>query len=149
MYHHDLKLVMIRIIVCLQGGDQVEHGKQGEVAGPAAKESHKDKGVAVRFPGNKRTIICHLNSVRRRRRHAATHSSPSPQLPLLSAHDTHYECRVWAHVQVSRQPPSPLPSGYTVGEHVYFTGTSETFENGDQVEHGKQGEVVGPYHHEL
>ena len=46
--------------------------------------------------------------------------------------------------QVSRQPPPPLPGGYTVGEQVYFTGTSETFENGDQVEHGKQGEVVGP-----
>ena len=31
-----------------------------------------------------------------------------------------------------------------MGEHVYFTGTSETFENGDQVEHGKQGEGVKP-----
>ena len=52
-------------------------------------------------------------------------------------------CGAWAQ-QVSRQPPPPLPGGYTVGEQVYFTGTSETFEDGDQVEHGKQGEVVGP-----
>ena len=51
---------------------------------------------------------------------------------------------MWAHVQVSRQSPLPLPGGYTVGEQVYFTWTSESFENGDQVEHGKQGEVVGP-----
>ena len=50
---------------------------------------------------------------------------------------------MWAQ-QVSRQPPPPLPGGYTVGEQVYFTWTSESFENGDQVEHGKQGEVVGP-----
>ena len=46
--------------------------------------------------------------------------------------------------QVSRQPPSPLPGGYTVGEQVYFTGTSQTFENGDRLVHGKQGEVAGP-----
>ena len=46
--------------------------------------------------------------------------------------------------QVSRQPPSPLPGGYTVGEQVYFTGASESFENGNRLEHGKQGEVVGP-----
>ena len=46
--------------------------------------------------------------------------------------------------QVSREPPPPLPGGYTVGEQVYYTGTSETFERGDRLEHGKQGEVVGP-----
>ena len=47
--------------------------------------------------------------------------------------------------QVSREPaPPPLPGGYTVGEQVYFTGTSQTFERGDRLEHGKQGEVVGP-----
>jgi len=88
-------------------GDRVEHGTQGEVVGPAITESHKGKGVAVRFPGNKGEIQCPLNSV-------------------------------------SRQPPSPLPGGYTVGEQVYFTGASESFENGNRLEHGKQGEVVGP-----
>ena len=80
-----------------ENGDQVEHGKQGEVVGPAIAESHKGKGVAVLFPGNKRTVQCVLNRVRRGRRHAATRSCQPPQQPLLSAHDTHYECRVWAH----------------------------------------------------
>ena len=46
--------------------------------------------------------------------------------------------------QVSREPPPPLLGGYTVGEQVYYTGASETFESGNQLEHGKQGEVVGP-----
>ena len=62
--------------------------------------------------------------------------------------------------QVSREPPPPLPGGYVVGEQVYYTGASQattweeqvyytggavkTFENGDRVEHGKQGKVVGP-----
>ena len=46
--------------------------------------------------------------------------------------------------QVSREPPPPLLGGYTVGEQVYYTGESHTFENGDWVEHGKQGEVAGP-----
>ena len=54
----------------VENGDRVEHGKQGEVAGPAITESHKGKGVAVRFPGNKGAISCHLDQVRRRRRHA-------------------------------------------------------------------------------
>ena len=47
--------------------------------------------------------------------------------------------------QVSRKPPPPLPGGYVLGEQVYYTGASATFEDhGDRVEHGKQGEVVGP-----
>ena len=46
--------------------------------------------------------------------------------------------------QVSRKPPPPLPGGYVLGEQVYYTGTSETFEDGDRLEHGEQGEVVGP-----
>ena len=33
---------------------------------------------------------------------------------------------------------------YTVGDKVYYTGTGETFEDGDRLGHGKQGEVVGP-----
>ena len=43
--------------------------------------------------------------------------------------------------QASREP---LPGGYALGEQVYFTGTSKRFEDGDRLEHGKQGEVVGP-----
>ena len=47
--------------------------------------------------------------------------------------------------QVSRKPPPQLPGGYVPGEQVYYTGASETFEDhGDRLEHGKQGEVVGP-----
>ena len=49
----------------------------------------------------------------------------------------------FSHAQVSRQPPPPLPGGYTVGEQVYFTGTSQTVETGDRLEHGNQGEVAG------
>ena len=71
-----------------EDGDRVEHGKQGEVAGPAAAESHKGKGVAVRFPGNKGLIQILLHEVRRRRRRRAqpTRSSPPPHLLLLPAH---------------------------------------------------------------
>ena len=47
-------------------------------------------------------------------------------------------------VQVSREPPPPLPGGYVVGEQVYYTGTSHIFECGDRAMHGKQGEVMGP-----
>ena len=59
-----------------ENGDWLEHGKHGEVVGPATFESHQGKGVKVRFPGNKGAISCYLYQVRRCRRRAATHSSP-------------------------------------------------------------------------
>ena len=37
-----------------------------------------------------------------------------------------------------------LPGGYTAGEKVFYTGTSQTFPTGDKLVHGQQGEVVGP-----
>ena len=47
-------------------------------------------------------------------------------------------------VQVSRDPPPPLPNGYKLGDKVFYTGTSQTFPTGDKLVHGQQGEVVGP-----
>ena len=47
--------------------DNIVHGQQGEVTGPATLESHKGKGVKVRFPGNKDNISCYLTEVRRLR----------------------------------------------------------------------------------
>ena len=57
-------------------GNKVVHGQQGEVVGPATAESHKGKGVKVRFPGNKGNISCYLTQVRRLR--AAPAASPTP-----------------------------------------------------------------------
>lgn len=31
-----------------------------------------------------------------------------------------------------------------MGDKIYYTGTGKTFENGDRLEYGKQGEVDGP-----
>ena len=59
-------------------GNRVEHGKQGEVVGPAASESTEGKGVAVHFPGNKDAINCFLGSVRRCRRWPIQRKLPSP-----------------------------------------------------------------------
>jgi hypothetical protein len=58
----------------LSNGDKVVHGQQGEVVGPATLETHKGKGVDVRFPGNKGGIDCYLTHVRRLR--AASAASP-------------------------------------------------------------------------
>ena len=57
-------------------GDRFEHGKQGEVVGPATCESYRGKGVVVFFPGNEGAIPCYPTQVRRRRRRAATPTAP-------------------------------------------------------------------------
>ena len=46
--------------------------------------------------------------------------------------------------ELSRSPPPPLPGGYKLGEKLYFIGASQTFDNGDRLVHGEQGEVMGP-----
>ena len=45
---------------------------------------------------------------------------------------------------LSREPPPPLPDGHVLGEKLYFTGPSQTFSNGDRLDHGAEGEVTGP-----
>jgi hypothetical protein len=56
-----------------------------------------------------------------------------------------YSLRLVAvRAQVSRGAPPPLPDGYTVGEKVFYTGSSQTLSNGDKLVHGQQGEVMGP-----
>ena len=49
----------------------------------------------------------------------------------------------WLRAQVSRDAPPPLPGGYKVGEKVVFTGASKTWDDGDKLVHGQQGEVKG------
>ena len=70
------------------------HGEQGEVVGPATSESHKGKGVEVRFPGYGGAVDCYLYQVRRKSRRAATRSSPPPHSCLSYQLITRYE---WAH----------------------------------------------------
>ena len=41
-------------------------------------------------------------------------------------------------------PPPLLPGGCTVGDKVFYTDSSDTFDYGNKVVHGQQGEVTGP-----
>ena len=40
--------------------------------------------------------------------------------------------------------PPPLPGGHELGDQLYYAGSNQTFESGDKLVHGQQGEVVGP-----
>ena len=51
---------------------------------------------------------------------------------------------MWPSLQMSREPPPPLPGGWEAMDPVYFTGDSKTFDDGDKLVHGQQGVVVGP-----
>ena len=46
--------------------------------------------------------------------------------------------------QLSATPPPALPGGHQVGDTLYFTSSSQTFEDGDKVEYGGRGTVIGP-----
>ena len=56
--------------------------------------------------------------------------------------EDHIDCCV---DELSFEPAPPLPGGFAVGDMLYFTGRDQTFENGDMVEHGEAGEVMGTF----
>ena len=110
------------------------------MVGTATSQCLRGKGVVVLFPGNKRATHCYLTQARRLPPPTALRC-PSCSLPPCAPHN---DVLRDAGAQVSREPPPPLPGGYVVGDNLYFTGASETFQSGDRLEHGKQGEVTGP-----
>ena len=46
--------------------------------------------------------------------------------------------------QIYMEQSQTVENEYTVGDKVYYTGTGETFENGDQLDQGTQGMIVRP-----
>ena len=84
-------------------GDKLVHGQRGEVVGPATHESHKGKGVAVLFPGNKGWVDCYLDMVRRLHAAFATPPPRHRRRHHLPAHDIRH-CATAAP-----QPPRQAP----------------------------------------
>ena len=80
----------------------------------------------------------HLHATPTGRRGNHTTSAGATAPPPSPSHTLRVPC---GGAQASREP---LPGGYTLGERIYFTGACKRFEDGDRLEHGKQGEVVGP-----
>ena len=60
-----------------------------------------------------------------------------PPLPSGGDHPARHRHR-------ARAVAVALPGGYSVGEMLYFTGGSQTANNGDRWVPGKQGKVMGP-----
>ena len=53
----------------------------------------------------------------------------------------------WANLdlsELSHTAPPALPAGFVLGERIFHTGATHTYENGDRLEQGQQGEVIGP-----
>eukprot|EP00315_Gephyrocapsa_oceanica_P035074 CAMPEP_0185429556 /NCGR_PEP_ID=MMETSP1365-20130426/16843_1 /TAXON_ID=38817 /ORGANISM="Gephyrocapsa oceanica, Strain RCC1303" /LENGTH=545 /DNA_ID=CAMNT_0028033791 /DNA_START=72 /DNA_END=1709 /DNA_ORIENTATION=+ len=61
---------------------------------------------------------------------------------LFPSIEDHIDCCVY---ELSFEPAPPLPGGFALRDTLYFTGREQTFEDGDMVEHGEAGEVLGPY----
>ncbi|EOD20550.1 hypothetical protein EMIHUDRAFT_101881 [Emiliania huxleyi CCMP1516] len=60
---------------------------------------------------------------------------------LFPGNKGHVDCYL---PQLSREKPPPLPGGHELGDQLYWTGSSHSFESGNKLTHGQQGEVVGP-----
>jgi hypothetical protein len=54
----------------------------------------------------------------------------------------HKEDTILRPSEITREPPK-LPSGYKVGDRIYWCGDSEHFASGDRLEFSLEGEVVG------
>ena len=147
-------------------GDSLTHGAKGEVIGPATSEAYEGKGVAVLFPGNTASVNCYLGTL------SATEVASST--PIVEVHagfscdasgvnpivgprfrkgDNYDVCEAefikldgTAQAAFVRCPPPPttVPGGYSVGDAVVYTGSTQTFGDGDSVKEGGEGEVVGP-----
>ena len=125
--------------VFFENGYELVHGQHGKVMGPATSVGPPlpNMGVSVLFPGYKGNIDCSLGVVRRPRAASAATSRLTPaSAPQLSS--------AGGCPQVNRKPPPPLPGGYAPGDKAFYTGTSQTWDDGDKLVHGQQGEVVGP-----
>ena len=46
-------------------GDKVAHRQRGQVVGPATSESHKGKGLAMKYPDNKGNVNTYLTELSR------------------------------------------------------------------------------------
>ena len=97
-------------------GDKVEYGAKGVVVGPATSESHKGKGLAMQFPGNKGPTRCYLTQLsrtkpvcRRTCQCIATRAAPSAS-ELREATRTAAAPRHVTHAQPSRHAAEPLAS---------------------------------------
>ena len=82
-------------------GDKLVHGQQGEVTGPATAETHKGKGVKVRFSGIKINVECYLGEVRRPR------AAPAATPPACAPHTR--RC-MRTHAPARAVLPQPAPS---------------------------------------
>ena len=127
-------------------GDKVVHGQQGEVAGVMRGRTaggHAWSPLAVRFSGNKGHVGLRVAEVRRPLRRLRCHPRRVPH--TRDAVPAPEPTR--ARAQVSRHPPPPLDGGFKVGEKLFYTWPSRTFEHKGttyKLVQGQQGEVMGP-----
>ena len=127
-------------------GDKVVHGQQGEVAGVMRGRTaggHAWSPLAVRFSGNKGHVGLRVAEVRRPLRRLRCHPRRVPHTrDAVPAPEPTRE-----RAQVSRHPPPPLDGGFKVGEKLFYTWPSRTFEHKGttyKLVQGQQGEVMGP-----
>ena len=64
-YELSAELYYIGVSQTADNGDKWVHGAVGEVMGPATAESHKGKGLDMKFAGNKGNVGCLLTNLSR------------------------------------------------------------------------------------
>lgn len=157
-----------------ESGDKLVYGSQGEVVGPATSESHLENGVKVRFSGTATMIDCYYHTLSPTEPPSVWGSfalgktvwyidaiqvfpdgvkleygvhgrvvgpaSEGVQVQLLESK----ECIDFSFSQLSALEPPKSWGGFLLGQTVFFTGSSETFDGGDELVYACSGQVVGP-----
>ena len=146
-------------------GDRLMHGARGDVVGPATSEAYEGKGVSALFRGSTDCINCYLGTLSRTvvtssdlvEVHTGFSCDASGMNPIVGPRfrrgENYDVCEAeflkldaaarGAFVRCA-PPPTAVPGDFCVGDRVVYTGASQTFPNGDRIEQGGEGEVVGP-----
>lgn len=161
-------------IETFESGDKLVYGSRGEVIGPATLESHVERGVKMRFSGTATMIDCYFHMLSSTEPPSVWGSfalgkmvwyidaiqvwpdgikleygapgrivgpsSEGVQVQLLESK----ECIDFGFSQLSTSDPKKSWGGFQLGQTVFFSGSSETFDGGDELVYACSGEVVGP-----
>ena len=107
------------------------------------------RGETVYYVGFRRSVRVDVTVMLEYGQRGVVHCDPGGEIfdVLFEGHSriVRFGDDAWPLSELCRAPPPVLLAGrFTVGETLYFTGDTEVFPCGDELQHGCRGRVLGP-----